>query len=155
MCNIIASYFFIFRYFSCWINLISYAKELGNSFVELKNFLLDPDTGVICQLQKELRTSQEINRSLLNQLSAVEKQSILNSQYARKETVELHGVPASFGDGSDLESNVINLMNDIAPEAQVEARDVHAIHRLRIKDRVIFKFISRKKKQSVLCDDPN
>ena len=132
------------------INLITYAKELGNSFVELKNYLLDPETGVISQLQKELRTSQEINRSLLNQLSAVEKQSILNSQYTRRETVELHGVPASFDEGSGLEAKGINLMNEIAPEAKVEASDVQAIHRLRNKDRVIVKFISRKKKQSVL-----
>ena len=132
------------------INLITYAKDLGNSFIELKKYLLDPDTGIITKLQQQLELSQAINKSLLRQLSAVERQSIMNSQYARKETLELHGVPASFDDNAGLETNVIALLNEIAPAAKVEAIDVQAIHRLNKRDRVIIKFISRKKKHDVL-----
>ena len=132
------------------INLIMYAKEVSNSFRDLKNYLLDPETGVITKLQQQLEISQAINKSLLRQLSLVKKNSISNSQYARKETLELHGVPESFDEGDGLEKKVISLINEIAPNADVIASDIQAIHRMRKKDRVIIKFISRKKKHSVL-----
>ena len=132
------------------INLISYAKDITTSFRELHDYLLHPDSGVITKLQQQLELSQAINQSLLRQLNVVERQSISNAQYSRKETVELHGVPTSFDEGNGLESKVLELLNEIAPSAKVEACDVQAIHRLRKEDRVIVKFISRKKSQSVL-----
>jgi hypothetical protein len=41
-------------------------------------------------------------------------------------------------------------MNAIAPEAKIVPADVHAIHRLKKRENVIIKFVSRKKKQQVI-----
>ena len=104
----------------------------------------------------------------------MEKTANENSQYARRETLEIHGIPESFGDGSTLEKKVINLLNNVIGSssddstggfeesdvplvpgnqhyAEVAARpyklklgDFHAIHRLYRKDRVIIKFTNRR-----------
>ena len=114
-------------------------------------------TGIIAKLQQQLLESQKVNQSiqkanesLLRHLTVVERTSISNAQYARRESLELHGVPAAFDEGSGLEAKVINLMNDIAPEAHIVPADVQAIHRLKKRDNVIIKFVSRKKKQHVI-----
>ena len=91
-----------------------------------------------------------MNESLLRQLTTVERASISNTQYARRETLELHGVPEAFDEGAGLEAKVIALMNDMAPEANIVPADVHAIHRLKKRQHVIVKFVSRRKKQEVI-----
>jgi hypothetical protein len=128
-----------------------YAKEISSCFRELNNRLFDKDTGVIVKLQQQLEVSQAINKSLVRQLSEVERTSISNAQYARRETLELHGVPDSFDAAAGLENNVIKLLNDIAPDANIVASDVQAIHRLsRKRSHVIIKLISRRKKQQLI-----
>ena len=59
-------------------------------------------------------------------------------------------MPESFDSGPGLEANVISLLGDIAPEAAVTSADLHAVHRLKKKDRVILKFVTRKKKHAVI-----
>ena len=130
----------------------AYARTITKSMQSFYQHLFDPTTGVITKLQQQLEMSQAINQSLLRQLSEVERTAISNAQYARRETLELHGVPDSFGDAADgLESKIIDLLNDIAPDADIVPSDVHAVHRLsRKKNHVIIKLISRKKKQQLI-----
>lgn len=128
----------------------AYAKELSANYHSLISNLFKPETGIIAQLQKQLADSQRVNESLLRQLTAVERIGISNAQYVRRETLELHGVPAAFDEGAGLEAKVIDLMNTIAPEAKIVPADVQAIHRLKKKENVIIKFVSRKKKQQVI-----
>ena len=128
----------------------AYAKNLTKTFNSFYQHLFDPDSGVIAKLQSQLNVSQRINETLMHQLHTVERHSISNSQYARRETLELHGVPASFDDGPGLEANIISLINDIAPEAKVKTDDLQAVHRLKKKNNVILKFSNRKKKHAVI-----
>ena len=74
----------------------SYAKSITKSFHALYEHLFDPTNGVITQLQSQLAVSQKVNEDLIRQLGEVERTSIGNAQYARRETRELHGVPATF-----------------------------------------------------------
>ena len=128
----------------------AYARTVTKSLQTFYQHLFDPDTGVITKLQSQLQVSQRINETLLRQLSDVERSSINNAQYARRETLELHGVPRSYDDGPGLEANVVSLLKEIAPEANVAAEDLQAVHRLKKRENVIVKFASRKKKHSVI-----
>jgi len=128
----------------------SYAKNVTKSLQGFYDHLFDPTSGVITRLESQLAISTRVNETLMNQLSNVERTTISNSQYARRESLELHGVPESFDDDSGLEANVISLLNEIAPEADVKEDDLQAVHRLRKKQNVIIKFSSRKKKHAVL-----
>ena len=164
-------------------SVINYAIDLGKTFNELHKYLLDPTEGIIPKLQSQLAVSQRINEYLLKQLGLVEKQSNSNSQYARKETIELHGVPESLGMGETLENNVLAILNDLIkqkppakkkpsdnasnPDSPTDTpatdaedtttnspdltiKDMHAIHRLYKKDRVIIKCTNRRTAHQLL-----
>lgn len=131
-------------------DLKTYAKEISNCFRELNTRLFDKDTGVIVKLQQQLEVSQAINKSLIRQLSKVEETAISNAQYARRDTLELHGVPASFGDGEELDGKVMDLLKDIAPGAGVQPKEIQAIHRLKNRKNVIVKFVNRKTRHAVI-----
>ena len=128
----------------------AYAKEITSSFRKLHDHLFNKTTGVIPILQSQLAVSQRVNETLLRQLNVVEEQAISNAQYARRDSLELHGVPPSFDDGDGLEGNVVKLLKDIAPEANVEANSIQAVHRLKNKRNVIVKFVNRKTKHAVI-----
>ena len=104
----------------------TYTKQLSASYKTLMERLFKPDTGFIARLESQLAISQKVNEALVRQLNRVERTAISNTQYARKETLEFHGVPESF-DGN-LEMKIIDLVNSIAPSANVEAADIHAVH---------------------------
>ena len=164
--------------------MVNYAVELGSTITELRNHLLDPKTGIVPTLQRQvtmlhsqLEVSQKINQALMKQLGIVERITTENAQYARRETLELHGIPESFGEGETLECNVIKLVNDlISPEKNADAtpgaipgagdanyaeavsktkkldkRNFHTIHRLYKKNRVILKFTNRRDAQMVIA----
>ena len=76
----------------------SYAKQLSASYKSLMDKLFKPETGIIARLESQLSISQKVNEALVRQLNKVERTSINNAQYARKETLEFHGVPESFDD---------------------------------------------------------
>ena len=87
--------------------LVDYAVELGSTLSDLRHALLDPNTGLVpilqrqaAQLESQLAISQSVNKTLLSHLGRVEKTANENSQYARRETLEIHGIPESFGDGA-------------------------------------------------------
>ena len=128
----------------------AYAKDLTKQFKKMYDHLFNENDGVIPKLQSQLAVSQRINERFLSQLNDVEKQTTSNAQYARRETLELHGVPDSFNDNEELEAKVVNLLNDIAPDANVAAKDLHAVHRLKKRQNVIIKFVSRKTQHAVI-----
>ena len=110
------------------LDLVQYASSLGDTFLTLKDKLLNPETGIVPTLQRQvemlnsqLQVSQKINQELIKQLGFVERTSIENAQYARRESLELHGIPDSFGNGETLESNIIKLVNDMFAGGEGEA----------------------------------
>ena len=107
--------------------IVNYAVDLGSTLTDLRNALLHPDTGLVPMLQRQnevlhsqLKITQQVNQSLLDHLWKVEKTAIENAQYARRETLELHGIPESFGQGHTLEKNVMGLLNDLLADGSNE-----------------------------------
>jgi hypothetical protein len=133
---------------------------------KLNDQLFNEETGVVTLLQRQLAAclkqlaafegqlavSQRVNEALLRHVDAVEETATSNAQYARRDTLELHGVPPSFGDGEELDSKVISLLKDIAPDAGVQASEIQAIHRLKKRQNVIVKFVNRKTKHAVIVN---
>ena len=110
------------------IDHVQYASSPGDTFVTLKDKLLNPETGIVPTLQRQvemlssqLQVSQKINQELIKQMGFVERTSIENAQYARRESLELHGIPDSFGNGETLETNAIKLINDMFAGGDGEA----------------------------------
>jgi hypothetical protein len=128
----------------------TYAKEISAASRALFELLFDAKDGIIPRLESQLAVSQKVNERLLDHLNQVEKRSVGNAQYARRETLELHGVPPSFDNGEGLEANVVKLLQDVAPDANVDADSFHAVHRLKKPQNVIIKFVSRKKSLAVI-----
>ena len=76
----------------------------------------------------------------------IERRCLANSQYSRRECIELVGIPEDVKDES-LEDKVSDIFNEI--DADVNKQSFEACHRLK-KGRVIVKFKSRRDIQRVL-----
>ena len=70
-----------------------------------------------------------------------------NSQYSRRETIELNPVPADITEDV-LEENVCKALS--LTGVNVVPNDLHACHRMKRSNRVIVKFKCRKQKNSVM-----
>ena len=99
---------------------------------------------------EKLESEKMINKSVIK---ALNRQIIENTQYSRKETIEVHGVEEEVGSDDDLEDSICQLLSmsgeDVAPA------DLHACHRLSNSKQVIAKFKCRKKKTAVLAGKKN
>ena len=77
----------------------------------------------------------------------MERNAVTNSQYSRRETIEVNLVPAEI-QSDVLEASVCKAFSltgvTVAPE------DLHACHRMKRSGRVIIKLKCRKQKQSVM-----
>ena len=75
-----------------------------------------------------------------------------NTQYHRRETIEINSVPESL-EGETLEENVCKALSrtgvNITPE------QLHSCHHLKKRNRVIVKFKCRKQRQNVLFNQKN
>ena len=75
-----------------------------------------------------------------------------NSQYSRRETIELNPVPADVTEDV-LEGNVCKAL--LSTGVDVVPNDLHACHRMKKSDRVIVKCKCRKQKNSILYKHKN
>ena len=82
----------------------------------------------------------------------MERNAVTNSQYSRRETIELNPVPAEIHEDV-LEGSICKALSltgfNVVPE------DLHACHRMKRSDRVIVKFKCRKQKQSLIYKSKN
>ena len=82
----------------------------------------------------------------------MESNAVTNSQYSRRETIELNPVPAEIHEDV-LEDSICKALSltgvNVVPE------DLQACHRMRSLDRVIVKFKCRKQKQSLMYKRKN
>ena len=94
----------------------------------------------------ELQQCKSFNSHLFNRIIQLERNTVTNSQYSRRETIEVNPVPAEIQDV--LEESVCKALlltgHTVAPE------DLHTCHRMKRSDRVIIKFKCLKQKQSVM-----
>ena len=76
------------------------------------------------------------------QMENLERDSYAIQQYSRRECIEIAGIPTSIPN-ENVEAKCIEIINAIGVD--VDGNDLQACHRLFSKDRVIVKFIHRKK----------
>ena len=104
------------------------------------------------KVYSELQQCKSFNSHLLTRIIQLERNAVTNSQYSRRETIELNPVPAEIHDDV-LEENVCKALSltgvNVVPE------DLQACHRMKRSDRVILKFKCRKQKQSLIYKRKN
>ena len=99
-------------------------------------------------LHSELKITQNCNSFLLERVYHLERNAVSNSQYHRRETLEINPVPLAIQDNV-LEETVCQALS--LTGINVSPDKLHSCHRLNKKDRVIVKFKCRKHRQNVLC----
>ena len=94
-----------------------------------------------------LQECKSYNSHLLTRIIQLEVNAVTNSQYSRRETIELNPVLAEIHQDV-LEDSICKALSltgvNVAPE------DLQACHRVKRSDRVIVKFKCRKQKQSLI-----
>ena len=100
----------------------------------------------------ELQQCKSFNSHLLTRIIQLERNAATNSQYSRRETIELNPVPAEIHEDVLAESicKALSLTRvNVVPE------DLHVCYRMKRSDRVIVKFKCRKQKQSLIYKRKN
>ena len=92
------------------------------------------------QLESTLAVTKNVNDQLIKRIESLERQANANSQYSRRECVEISGIPKTVTD-ENLENKVCEILCDIG--VVVTGDRIEACHRLK-NDRTIVKFASRK-----------
>ena len=113
-------------------------------------------TGILGKLSSQLEISANLNNLLLEKLQYVERTANGNAQYARKETFEVHGLPANLPD-ENVEQVVLNIMNDIKADETpaYTLDDIQACHKLKDKTKAICKMVSSKRMRQVISSRTN
>ena len=104
------------------------------------------------KVYSELQQCKSYNSHLLTRIIQLECNAVTNSQYSRRETIELNPVPAEIHQDV-LEDSICKALSltgvNVVPE------DLQACHRMKRSDRVIVKFKCRKQKQSLMYKRKN
>ena len=104
-------------------------------------------------VNSELQQSKKFNSHLLIRIIIqLERNAVTNSQYSRRETIELNPVPADITEDV-LEENICKALS--LTGVNVVPNDLHTCHRMKRTDRVIVKFKCRKQKNSVMYKRKN
>ena len=103
-------------------------------------------------VNSELQQCKKFNSHLLTRIMQLERNVVTNSQYSRRETIEINPVPADITEDV-LEENICKALS--LTGVNVVPNDLHACHRMKRTDRVIVKFKRRKQKNSVMCKHKN
>ena len=95
----------------------------------------------------ELKISKTCNSLLRKQIIDLERSSLDNAQYLRREMIEISAVPLDVSN-SKLEGLVCKALS--LTENEVHTDDLEACHRFKKKENAIIKFRSRKLKYKVI-----
>ena len=98
------------------------------------------------QLESSLAVTSNVNDQLLKRIIDLERQTNANSQYSRRECLEISGIPSSVGH-DQLEGKVCEILKSI--DVEVPPNKIEACHRLK-NNQTIIKFSSRKDCKKVL-----
>ena len=98
-------------------------------------------------LHSELKITQNCNSLLPERVCRLERNAVSNSQYHRRETLEINPAPSAIQDNV-LEEKVCQALS--LTGINVSPDELHSCHRLNKKYRVIVKFKCRKHRQNVL-----
>ena len=134
--------------------LIQELTDINSSFVNNINAKLtdlserfNKFTSKYDKVYSELQQCKSFSSHLLTRIIQLEHNAVTNSQYSRRETIELNPVPAEIHEDV-LEESICKALSltgvNIVPE------DLHACHHMKRLDRVIVNFKCRKQKQSLI-----
>ena len=93
------------------------------------------------KVYSELQQCKSYNSHLLTRIIQLERNAVTNSQYSRRETIELNPVPAEIHEDV-LEDSICKALS--LTEVNVVPEDLQACHPMKRSDRVIVKFKCRK-----------
>ena len=108
----------------------------------------------LCQnkLYFELQQFKTYNSHLLTRIIQLGLNAVTNSQWKRRETIELNPVPAEIHEDV-LDDSICKALSLTGVNVVLE--DLQACHRMKRSDRVIVKFKCRKQKQSLIYKRKN
>ena len=104
------------------------------------------------KVYSELQQCKSYNSHLLTKIIQLERNAVTNSQYSRRETIELNPVPAEIHEDV-LEESICKALS--LAGVNVFPGDLQACHRMKRSDRVIVKFKCCKQKQSLIYKRKN
>ena len=119
----------------------------ANSILVLSKF--DSLAKKIEMVESSLAVSNKVNSLLREKIIELEKSTLHNSQYQRRECIELNSIPAKIDD-MNLEQSVCDALS--LTGISVKPIDLEATHRLRLESNVIVKFKSHKKRNEVFSN---
>ena len=99
------------------------------------------------EVYSELQQCKIFNSHLLTRITQLERNAVTNSQYSRRETIELNPVSAEIHENVSEESicKALSLTGvDVVPE------NLNACHRMKRSERKIVKFKCRKQERSLI-----
>ena len=100
-------------------------------------------------VNSNMSISRCCNELLLEDITQLECNNLNNTQYNKRETLEINPVPPDIADDI-LELSLCQVLS--LTEVSVEPDDLQACHHMRKKDRVIIKFKCRKQQHHVLSN---
>ena len=106
----------------------------------------------LTDVNSKLQQCEKFNSHLLTKIIQLERNAVTNSQYSRRETIELNPMPADITEDV-LEESICKALS--LTGVNVVPNDLHACHRMKRTDRVIVKFKCRKQKNSVMYKRKN
>ena len=130
---------------SSFVNDIN--TKLSNLEEKFNDFLSKYDN-----VNSELQQCEKFNSHLLTKIIQLERNAVTNSQYSRRETIELNPMPADITEDV-LEESICKALS--LTGVNVVPNDLHACHRMKRSGKVIVKFNRRKQKRSVIYKRKN
>ena len=98
-------------------------------------------------MKSDLSVTKKLNTLLSERLKTIEKPCWTNTQYSRRECLEISGIPSSVSD-NDLEDAVCKAITKAG--VAVSDKDIEGCHRVGKKGTAIVKFCKRKMSKQVL-----
>ena len=102
----------------------------------------------ILHLRNEINTigteleALKANQMITKRVEYLERIQLISQQYNRRESLELNGIPINVKD-DELEEKCVGIIQDVTGRGIPEWQ-VHACHRLKNRNKVILRFITRK-----------
>ena len=121
--------------------------KLSNLEENFNDFLSKYDN-----VNSELQQCEKFNSHLLTKIIQLEGNAVADSQYNRRETIELNPVPVDITEDV-LEENLCKALS--LTGVNVVPNDLHSHHRIKRSNKMIVKFKCRKQKNCVMYKRKN
>ena len=131
------------------VRLSDVSSKLSELTEKLNDFVSKYD-----KVYPELQISRNCNNNnnLLQKIIQLESNVVTNSQYHRREIIEINPFPESLGD-EILEENFCKALS--LTDVNVTPKQLHLCHCLKKQNRVIVKFKCHKKRQNFIFNRKN